>query len=145
MKKAFTFLSISCFLVLSSATKIIAQATTKEITDNFFLLFQKTPDKAIEYAFSTNKWMEQKPEVVTQVKTQLKGLTDMLGDCYGYDLISDNSITENLREIKYLIRYDREPLRFTFLLYKPKDKWEVLNFSFNENMDKEIEEAEKTK
>jgi len=145
MKKAFAILLVSLFLILTSVTDMLAQATTKEITDSFFQLFQKTPGKAIEYAFSTNKWMEQKPEVVTQVKTQLKGLTDMLGDCYGYDLISDNSISENLREIKYLIRYDREPLRFTFLLYKPKDKWEVLNFSFNENMDKEIEAAQKTK
>ena len=45
--------------------------------------------------------------------------------------------------MKFLVKYEREPIRFTFLLYKPKDKWEVLNFSFNENMDKEIEDANK--
>ena len=145
MKKVITILCATGFLFLSMESKLLAQSTAKEITDAFFAVYAKFPGKAVEYAFATNKWMLKKPEVVTNVKTQLKTLTDMLGDYYGYEPMLTNTISASLIEIKFLVRYEREPLQFTFLLYKPKDKWMVENFSFNENLDKEIGEGTVTK
>jgi hypothetical protein len=45
--------------------------------------------------------------------------------------------------ITYIVKYDREPLRFTFFFYKPKDVWRVSNFSYDENISDELEEAAK--
>ena len=145
MKKVITILCLTGFLFLSSESKLLAQSTYKEITDAFFAVYAKYPSKAVEYAFGTNKWMLKKPEVVTNVKTQLKTLTELLGDYYGFEPLEENTISASLKEVKFLVRYEREPLQFTFLLYKPKDKWMVENFSFNENMDKEIEGGTKTR
>jgi hypothetical protein len=145
MKKGAVILCTLSFLFAIKNTQLKAQATTKEITDPFFAVYAKYPMKAVDYAFATNKWMLKKPEEVTNVKTQLKTLTDLLGEYYGYDLISETTISPNLKVIKFLVKYDREPIKFTFLLYKPKDKWIVQNFSWNENLDKEIEDAPKAK
>ena len=145
MKKVITILCTIAFLIFASESKLLAQNTTKEITDTFFALYAKLPPKAVEYAFSTNKWMLKKPEVVTNVKTQLKTLTDMLGEYYGFEAMEENAVSPSLKEVKFLVKYEREPLQFTFMLYKPKDKWLVENFSFNENLDKEIEGGTKTR
>ena len=145
MRKVITILCTSVFLILASESKLLAQSSTKEITDAFFAVYAKFPPKAIEYAFATNKWMLKKPEVVTNVKTQLKTLTDMLGEYSGFEPMEENTVSPSLKEVKFLVKYEREPLQFTFLLYKPKDKWMVENFSFNENLDKEIEGGTKTR
>ena len=145
MRTAITILCISILLILASESKSIAQSSSKEITDSFFDLYMKLPADAIDYAFATNSWMLKKPEVVTNVKTQLKSLTDMLGEYYGFEPMEENTVSPSLKEIKFLVKYEREPLQFTFLLYKPKDKWMVENFSFNENLDKEIEGGTKTR
>ncbi len=145
MKKVITILCATAFLFLSMESKLLAQSTSKEITDAFFAVYAKYPAKAVDYAFGTNKWMLKKPEVVTNVKTQLKTLTDLIGEYYGFEPIEENVISSSLKEVKFLVRYEREPLQFTFLLYKPKDKWMVENFSFNENLDKEIGEGTKIK
>ena len=138
-------LCLTSSFFLSTGSKLLAQGTTKEITDVFFALYAKSPAKAVDYAFSTNKWMLKKPEVVSNVKTQLKTLTDLLGVYYGYELMQENNVSASLKEIKFLVKYDREPLQFTFLLYKPKDKWMVVNYSFNENLENEINGGTKTK
>ncbi len=145
MQKTAQLISLFILFTFGTTTTSIAQVTTKAITDAFFALYAKDPGKAVEYAFSTNKYMLKKPEVVSNVKTQLKSLSGVLGTYYGNELISDNSIAPSFREIKFLIKYDREPIQFTFLLYKPFNTWMVLNFAYNENLDKEIAGAEKTK
>ena len=145
MKIKLCLFSLSILLVSTSVNSLFAQTTGKVITDAFFALYLKDPAKAVEYAFSTNKYMLKKPEVVTNVKTQLKSLSSVLGTYYGNELISDKSISPSFREVKFLIKYDREPIQFTFLLYKPFNSWLVLNFSYNENLDKEIAAAEKSK
>ena len=145
MKKTITILCITSFLFLSIQSKLIAQTTSNVITDAFFVIYAKQPSNAVDYAFGTNKWMLKKTDVITNVKTQLKTLTDLLGGYDGFELIQESTISASLKEIKFLVRYEREPIQFTFLLYKPKDKWMVENFSFNENLDKEIDGGTKAK
>ena len=120
-----------------------AQETPKEIVSRFFAVYEKDPGKAVEFGFSTNKWMDRKQDEIIQVKSKLQNLVDLCGTYYGYELLSEKSAGKNLLMVVYIVRYDREPIRFSFFFYRPKDRWQLNNFSFDEGIDGDLEEATK--
>jgi hypothetical protein len=122
---------------------IFGQTTEKEITEKFFSIYQKDPIKAVEYAFSTNKWFDRNQDGVANLKSKLKNLVDLCGDYYGYELLSQKTAGQSITTITFIVKYDREPIRFTFNLYKAKDTWRVNNFSYDEDIDTDLEEATK--
>ena len=119
----------------------MAQVTTKEISDNFFSIYAKDPFKAIDYAFSTNKWMETKVEGISELKNKLKKLTDVCGDYYGYEQISEKTAGSSISAVSFIVKYDRQPFRFIFFFYKVKDTWRVNNFSYDEDIGKDLKES----
>ena len=143
MKRQLQNLSFICLVFTLYSTKTFGQTTTKEITDKFFTIYSKDPAKAVDYGFSTNKWLDRKQDDVTNLKNKLKNLIDLCGDYYGYELLSEKTAGQNIKMVTFIIRYDREPIRFTFLFYKPNDKWQLNNFSYDENIDGDLEEATK--
>ncbi|WP_373493617.1 hypothetical protein [Aquiflexum sp.] len=132
------------FLVLFSTNELKAQSTVKEITDEFFITYEESPQNAVDFIFSTNKWMmERNKDGIENVKTQLQSFLGLVGDYYGYEKITEKSIGESFKLISYMMRYDRQPVRFTLVFYKPKDKWQVQNFKYDDNLDAELEESGK--
>jgi len=119
------------------------QTTCEEIIDHFFQVYKKDPSAAIDDFFSKNKWVSGKKDDITNVRVQLKNWLDQVGGYHGYELISEKTIGNSLKLYSYLVKYDREPIRFIFLLYKPADIWQPQSFTFNHNMDDELEEAAK--
>lgn len=97
----------------------------------------------MDYAFSTNKWMERNKDGIESVKTKFKDIVPLIGQYYGFELITEKNIGDNLKLQSYVARYDRQPVRFTFILYKPNDKWQVQNLNWDVNVDDEIEESAK--
>lgn len=121
-----------------------AQTTTEEITDEFFKTYTESPLKAIDYIFGTNKWMiERNKDGIENIKTQLTSFLGLVGDYYGYEKITEKSVGASYKLISYMIKYDRQPVRFTFVLYKPKDKWQIQNFQYDDSLDDELEESGK--
>jgi len=131
--------SFIVFLVFSSS--VIAQSNSDDITKKFFEIFEDEPLQAIDYAFSTNTWMERNVDGVENLKSQFKNLMPLIGDYYGFELITEKHITDRLVLKSFLLRYDRQPMRFTFILYKPKDKWQFQNFNYDDNLDDELKES----
>lgn len=108
-------------LVFLSANVLNAQTTTKEITDKFFKSYEESPQQAVDYIFGTNKWMTDETKLgIENVKTQLTNFIGLVGDYYGYEKITEKSVGESYKLISYLIKYDRQPIRFTFIFYRPK-------------------------
>ena len=127
-----------------SANILKAQTTTQEITDVFFETFEKAPLKAVDYVFGTNKWMvERNKDGIENVKNKLSSFLGLVGNYYGYEKITEKSIGKSLKLVSYMIKYDRQPIRFTFIFYKPKDKWQVQNFQYDDKLDDELEESGK--
>ncbi len=143
MKKLSSKLALLGFIFVLILYKSIGQTTTKEITDKFFSLYSTDPQKAVEYGFSTDKWFDKKQDGVSNLKNKLKDLVELVGEYEGYELLSEKTAGSNIKMITYIVRYEREPIRFTFLFYKPKDKWQINNLSFDEDIDKDLEEATK--
>ena len=133
-----SFLAIT-FTICYSKTK--GQVSTKEITDKFFNIYVTDPSKAVDYAFSTNKWFDRKQDDVASAKDKFKNLVSLLGDYYGYEFLVEKSAGANVKMESFLVRYDREPIRITFMFYKPKDTWRMSNFTYDEDLGSDLMEA----
>jgi hypothetical protein len=77
------------------------------------------------------------------VKNKIKNLTELVGDYYGYELLTVKTAGPSVKIMTFVVKYDREPLRFIFLMYKAKDTWRVNNFSFDEELGDELTESAK--
>ncbi|HSZ31825.1 MAG TPA: hypothetical protein VK772_00865 [Puia sp.] len=143
MKKQFLRISIPGLVLILISLATSGQATTNEITDKFFSLFPTEPSKAVEYCFSTNKWYTKKIDDVVDLENKVKDLPRVVGEYLGYELLTEKTAGANIKIVIYIVRFEREPMRFTFLFYKPKDKWQVNNFSYDENIDEDLKEASK--
>jgi hypothetical protein len=119
------------------------QTSEKEIITEFFKVFENEPMKAIDYAFSTNKWMKRNMDGIEGLKAKFKDIIPLIGDYYGYEIITEKSIGKNLKLISYMLKYDRQPVRFTFVLYKPNDTWQVQNLNWDVDIDSELEDSAK--
>lgn len=131
-------------VVVLSANILKAQSTTEEIITEFFESYETSPQKAIDYVFGTNKWMiDRNKDGIENVKSQLTNFLGLVGEYYGYEKITEKSVGESFKLVSYMIKYDRQPMRFTFVFYKPNDKWQVQNFKFDDSLDDELEESGK--
>lgn len=136
----FTLLSVFFFC----ATIVNAQTETKEpISESFFKTFKKDPAQAYTDLFKDNKWMKDKQADIETVKIKLKSFLDGLGQYYGYEFIIEKAAGKSYIYKSFLVKYERQPIRFSFLLYKPDTEWQIQNFTYDTNIESEIEEAAK--
>lgn len=137
--------SITVILLLAGFVNLEAQTNPKEIVEEFFIDYKNDgATKALDKLYSTNKWMERATDAITNVKTKLEGLNeDYVGKYYGYELIAEKKLTESYLLLSYLVKFDRQPIRYTFHFYRPDNKWIIYNFKFDAGIDDEIEESAK--
>ena len=139
---SFFWLLLAC--LATQISNAVAQSTPEEIVVRFFKVFEeKGPNEAVDYVFSTNKWMARNQDGLQNLKNQLGTLINIIGQYYGHDEIISTWIGDRYLLTSYLVRYDRQPLRFTFLLYKPNEKWQIQNFRYDDKLDEELGEAAK--
>jgi hypothetical protein len=140
MKRITFWLLIQLFFI----NAIIGQEPLKIIAD-FFLTYETTGiDNALDSLFATNTWMLQRSrDEIDNVKVQLKSILQIVGNYYGYEIITHKSIGESFRLFSCLIKYDRQPIRFTFIFYKPQDIWKIYNFQFDQDLSEELDESAK--
>lgn len=124
---------------------VVAQNTPKEMATKFFVDYKSEgASKALDKLYSSNKWMERVTDGITNLKSQLEGLNeDYVGKYYGYELIGEKKLAESYVLLSYLVKFDRQPIRYTFQFYKPDETWVLYSFKFDANIDNEIEESAK--
>ncbi len=132
-------LLMTCFFNLSSQNK------PKELVEKFFYTYENEGSaKALDELYSTNHWMNKAEDAILKLKNQMEGLTeDYIGKYYGYELITKKIISDSYVLRSYLVKYDRQPLRFTFQFYKPHNEWRLHSFKYDGNLDSELEESAK--
>ncbi|MEM1215295.1 MAG: hypothetical protein AAGJ82_06405 [Bacteroidota bacterium] len=132
------------FFVLSGT--LTAQEKPQAIIDGFFERLENTgTDDALDYIYGTNPWMSMNQDAVKNLKNQMSSLNDetYIGKLHGHDLITTESIGPRFLLYSYLLRYDRQPIRFTFLFYRPSEEWRLHAFEFDGNVDEELKESAK--
>ena len=131
------------FISILFCCNTFAQKTPEQVITKFFSTYEsKKPMDAVDYIFSTNPWIiERSKDQVESLKNQLSNNISLLGKYSGNELITSRQVGESLVLYSYLIKYERQPLRFTFIFYKPAEKWMIQNFKFDSDIDEELEEA----
>ncbi|HTK21932.1 MAG TPA: hypothetical protein VL442_20585 [Mucilaginibacter sp.] len=140
MKKI--FLSLCAVMLFVCAPKAHAQQQTpSDISKKFFELYATKPMDAIDQLFADVKKNKQVNDDITAIKKNLKVTIDQDGDYYGYELITEKGVGNTVKLLSYIAKYDKQPVRFVFVFYKPKDAWKIYTFQFNTNLDDELNNA----
>ena len=105
----------------------------------FDLIISNKSVKAIDYLYSTNKWVDANSDTVINLKTQLEGIEKLVGKYKFHELISENKVGTRYAHLIYLVGYERQPLRFEIRVYKPDDEWHFQGFSFDAELTDDIE------
>jgi hypothetical protein len=66
-----------------------------------------------------------------------------MGEFIGQEELKSKKVGGRFRIVSYLVYYQRDPVRFTFELYKNNQGWEISDFVFDTQFEQEIEDAMK--
>tara|TARA_Y100000588_G_C13807440_1_gene733591 strand:- start:17 stop:478 length:462 start_codon:yes stop_codon:yes gene_type:complete len=137
-----SYITIASFFITFIS---FGQTTPKEIVSNFFTEYQNDgASKALDNLYANNKWMNRATDSMTKLKQQLGTLNeDFVGAYYGYELIVEKKLSDSFILMSYLVKFDRQPIRFTFQFYKPNNEWRTHSFKYDGGIDDEIEESAK--
>jgi hypothetical protein len=132
----------SICLVMCMAQHTQAQTTPEDILNRFFFLYEKTnSDSALDYVFGTNKFLDPEKKVLNEIKNKLRNVLTVVGDYHGYEVIAKKFLGNSYCQYSFMVKYDRQPIQFTFILYKPDKIWQVHNLRFDDKLDPELQEA----
>lgn len=116
----------------------------EDLIKKFFSEYTGNTSTAIDNLYATNAWAARMKDGIENIKKEINSYTiDYMGKYYGYEPIIKKQFSESFILFSYMVKYDRQPLRFTFQFYKPNDKWTIFSFKIDGNIDDEIEEAAK--
>ncbi len=128
----FIFTLLLSFVLWNSG---FSQAGCDSIPKNFFRIFEeKGSDAAIDYVYSTNKFMRANIQANLKVKSELKKIISLIGKYKGHELMEKKVISPSYVQLYYLAKFDRQPLKFIFVLYKPSDKWQLQKLKFDDKV-----------
>ncbi|MEX2363963.1 MAG: hypothetical protein WD597_10075 [Balneolaceae bacterium] len=137
MKKILLFLIATIFSV-----DAFSQETPDILIEQFATnLSDVSADTAVTQLFSTNQWMSRNLDATDQVSRQLSNTLPLIGNFIGKELITKKQVGESLVLYSYLFKYERQPIRFNFVFYRPTDKWLIYKFNYDDEMDDELIEA----
>jgi len=139
---AFLFILISCSNTKPNDQKKEEQENTevRAIINRFFKQYgEGKQDAAIDYIFGSNKSFSS--EQITDLKSKLNTTLSAIGKFCGSEEITTKSTSPSLVYFSFLVKHEKQPLRFTFVFYRPKEKWLLYKFKFDDQVDTELEEA----
>ncbi len=138
-------ITLIILLVSLNSLNSFAQDNGQKLIDDFFSRYENEGVAvAVDELYKTNPWTTRIQDAINNVKTQLARYNEeLVGAYYGYEPVVTKQLGNSYVLHSYLVRFDRQPMRFTFQFYKPDNEWRLYSFSFDDNFDDEIEEAAK--
>jgi len=80
-----TILLATILFIFSFAS--YAQNSSQALLEKFFNIYEISgPNEAVNYVFSTNAYLNQNQEGLTNIKNQLNNLLQLVGGYHGYNL-----------------------------------------------------------
>lgn len=114
----------------------------KKTLETFFEKYKNdSPNQAVDYLFETNR--DVASGQMKDLKDKLSSVSLLAGAYHGYEPITVQKKSSSLIYYSFLVRHERLPFRFIFIFYKPNEKWKILKFKFDDQLDTELEQAGK--
>lgn len=105
------------------------------MVERFFNLYEgESVSAAMDYLNSSNPWIAMN----SSGSEKLEELVSDFGKFYGFEYIKKGCINNRYSIISCMVIYERQPLRFSFILYKPKDEWRFQSFRFDNDLESEM-------
>ncbi|RAK70262.1 hypothetical protein [Hymenobacter edaphi] len=99
------------------------------------------PDKALEHLYATSAAPQRNRAAFEQQRAALRQLTpEAVGRYYGRQLLRTDGLSWNLAASSYLVRFEQQPVRFTFTFYKANDRWGLYSFKVDTDLAEELTE-----
>lgn len=131
-------------LLISTSGHIFAQSDPQNLLDIFFKTYEKDAGKAVKDLYSTNIWTDRIKDDIDKIVGTVNGFTESyMGKYNGYEIITTKKFSESFILYSYIVKYDRQPIRFIFKFYKPSNKWILYSYAIDDSFDDEIQEAAK--
>lgn len=107
--------------------------------DSFFEKYKSSPESAVDFRFATKRLIPPSDSQIAHLKRKLLAAVYLLGRYTGEEFITRKSVANRFMACSHMIKYEREPLRFTFIFYKPASDC-FLKFHFDDQLPEELEE-----
>jgi hypothetical protein len=136
---------IALIFLITISIHSYSQSSPDEIVETFFKAYQEQGStEALNELYKSNKWIDINGAAMMNLKEKMETLTiDFVGEFNGYELIVEKKLADSFILRSYLVKFERQPIRFTFQFYRPDKTWKIQNFSYDGDIDEEIAEAAK--
>ncbi|RCH56763.1 hypothetical protein DJ568_02595 [Mucilaginibacter hurinus] len=140
--------SIFCTSVLAQTKKDTTTATAKApviavtpLIEKFFRDYKESSNAAVQNIFTSNPNMDASK--FTELVSQMDKARELVGKYQGKELIVQKKAGNSLVVYSYLVKHDLQPLRYTFMFYKPKNDWMIYRLYFDDKVESELQDATK--
>jgi hypothetical protein len=100
------------------------------------------PEKALEHLYATSPAPQRSRAAFEQQREALRRLTPHdVGAFRGYSRLDSRGLGLYLVSSSYLVRYEQQPVRFTFTFYKGTDRWGLHAFRIDTDLVQELNET----
>lgn len=112
------------------------------LIEKFFKSYDKeSTTKAMIDIFKTNPLIDSNSLV--KLITKIDTTRSIIGPYTGKELIVQRKASNSLVLYSYLVKHQNQPLRFTFMFYKPKNDWVIYRLYFDDSVSSELEQSAK--
>ncbi len=134
------FIFLISISLLTACSNRVKEKTPEDLSAEFLTLYQQKGSNALYFFFENNRFAPEKDANDYAVK-KLDTLTSSLGNYRGYELITRNVVARDSVILSYMIKYDRQPVRFNLYYYRPNKQWLPYYYSFDTELSKELDKS----
>jgi len=102
----------------------------QDISGFFATVKKGQPKEAAEQLLSSNPEAASRVENKLSIENGLERMKDTLGELKDFNIIKEKKIGERIVYVLAFALYEKQPVRFEFIFYKPNDQWLFLNVNF---------------
>lgn len=104
----------------------------EKIIQNFFVLYtERGSDNAIDYLFSNNPAIYSRADSVHSLKKTFQNIEKFIGPYKSYRIAYFQNVEDILQVFIVIVRFEKQPLRYLFVFYKPENKWITYRFEID--------------
>lgn len=131
-------IAFSLMFMLFPSISYSAEDYKVEIKEFFDLYEEGRFDEAIDRIYQSNKYRDKIQDQLINLKTNLRGLSDLVGE-YKYKAhIEDIVVADQFVQSTYLLIFDRQPVRFEFQFFGKKGDWTIYLIQYDDGLPAEV-------